>query len=154
MSCAKNNQLLAPYYQFIVTECAKLFDRNNSMHLDLANEIYVVMVSYSTDKLQDIIDNNKMKGYLATKIHNQRRQQNSSFNRLYSRMPISIELNQPTEETQSIDVIKKLKELDEFDKTLLALYETYGNYDAAAKAARISKPTLIRYINAIKRKLQ
>ena len=151
MSCA-NNTLLAPYYSFIVNECAKLFAPKNTIHIDLANDIYLIMVNVPTKQLTQLIETNKLKPYIVTSIRNQRHSPTSRFAKLYK-----YETNYTTVPDivdAPVDYTIKKTNLTDFEKDLLSLYVTYGTIERVAKALRTSKGTVAVYIKQIKDKLK
>lgn len=152
MDCAENNTILSPYYQFIVNECKKLFHSTNSIHLDLANDIYITLVDSEPEKIKSIISDGKIEAYICTIVRNQVRRRGSEFNRRY--VNSSTDMTPKDREGSGELTFNNLQRLDEFEKSILSLYATYGSYDSASKAGRISKVTLIKYIKNIKKKIQ
>ena len=152
MGCVENSKLLEPYYSFIVTQCRKYFERDNTIYLDLANHIYLAFVDLPTEKIETLILNKELNRYLATSIRNERYNKTSKFSVLYSRDITGTNMeDKPSNDELSFN---NLNRLNDFEKKILSLYAKYGTYDAASKASRISKPTLIKYIKHIKKKIQ
>lgn len=152
MGCVENSKLLEPYYSFIVNQCRKYFEQDNTIHLDLANHIYLTFVDLPTQRIETLISNNELNSYLVTSIRNERYNKTSKFRLLYSREVTGTSLN----DTSANDELSfnNLNRLTDFEKKILSLFIKYGSYESAAKASRISNKTLIKYIKHIKKKLQ
>ena len=152
MDCATNNELLIPYYPFIINRCATFLSKHNTIHLDLANQIYLSIVTINNDTLVTLITTNKIEAYINTAIYNELRSSTSTFARLYKREPNYLT---PPDNDTTVDLsFENINRLTDFDKKMLALYTAFGSYEVAAKQARMDKGTLIKYIKQIKKKLQ
>jgi hypothetical protein len=152
VGCVENSKLLEPFYPFIVAQCRKYFEHDNTIHLDLANHIYLTFVDLPTERIETLINNKELNKYLATSIRNERYNKTSRFRLLYSREVTGTSLQDHAGNDELS--FNNLNRLTDFEKKILSLFVKYGSYESAAKASRISNNTLIKYIKHIKKKLQ
>lgn len=144
--------MLAPYYPYIVNECKKLFNKGNTIHLDLANDIYITIACLPSDKIGQLITQNKLEAYISTAIRNERRGSSSRFARLYKR-----EINYITIPDSSCTIplsFESLNRLPEFYKKFLSLYIVCGTVEEASRRSRINKQTIVKYLNTVKELLK
>jgi hypothetical protein len=146
-----NHDILLPYYDFMVSTSARLFNRGNSIHLDLANDIYTSLCQRDTDQLKQIHKDGKMEAYIFKAIYSERRDSKSKFAKMYKRETPTFEIVETSREAPIN--MAALGRLTDFEAQVLAVYMRYGTVTEAAKKTRIQKQTYFNYINRIFTKL-
>lgn len=146
-----STDLLNHLYPFIVETCNNVL--KNEYANDLAHDVYITMSSLDEQYVIDLQANNGLKPYIVRTIVNQARSIKISRKKNYIRREhIELIENSDFIETEQENLLN-WHLLTDFEVKFLSHFITCNNILQMSKDYELSRNTVTKYINEIKRKL-